>query len=664
MTNETNNTTVNVYLIKDEQISTYQNILGTSKVGTEITKVTNADYNYIRITSANIIGLKEVNVRVGEIAKDLKNIKESIETNSLAITEATNEINSNANRISLNKKNITFIESLLPSSVIVSNKEYDKATNGMGGASMWFEQFNKDFTVNKIKIKSPRSYKNFVLYKAKKNNNEIQITDKFEIGNLNRGDNLVTISFDIKSGELLGISSNNFLSYSIVNIASSGIDGLIGIEDKLNNIGQTSPITKNTNGYLSIQFQYFESIKSKTEIEAEFATINDSINNLDSEIKDLQGQVDVENSVNKLPFYVDFTTNDAVDKNLFKSGYIISQKVTKGYKPIIGLDSVTVLKTRSCGDNIRFIAHVSITAKDAVIAFGSVSKDSRKDATMGVIDFSNNTISLYGNTTGYNLTGANKLDKDISTIVSNSNSYIIEIGKRNRDKYISITNCISGERAELVAENDYRTYGFLYDNFAFGQLSGQQVFFEKLYVIVPNDLFSAIIGDSITQGASYSDYGVCWAKKVSDYIGNTSIFARHGGNIDDVIDIIYTLVRYAKPIYVIVTIGTNGGNTITKLNQLVELIKSIGSIPIINYIYLTNEETRKDNIQGYNDQIKTLGVLGARFDIATAINNDISLGADNSLFQPDLVHPNETGYEKIFQRFVSDVGIFIKKFTL
>ena len=159
------------------------------------------------------------------------------------------------------------------------------------------------------------------------------------------------------------------------------------------------------------------------------------------------------------------------------------------------------------------------------------------------------------------------------------------------------------------------------------------------------------LGDSITQG-----YGVpadkCWATKCCNYFGNSVNMGRSGGTLpDDTSKQIAQILPFMKPKYVVVTIGTNGGNTAENLAEMIENIEQLGAIPIVNRIYRKSSSTTS-----VNDLIANLNVLSSRFDYATSTDNKLGSSQNTSLYLADKVHLNETGNQVVFERFIADCG--------
>ena len=57
---------------------------------------------------------------------------------------------------------------------------------------------------------------------------------------------------------------------------------------------------------------------------------------------------------------------------------------------------------------------------------------------------------------------------------------------------------------------------------------------------------------------------------------------RGGGTSNTLLEYIVNELPYIKAEYVMVTIGTNGGNTLDNLSQLMEYIRSRGATPILD----------------------------------------------------------------------------------
>jgi hypothetical protein len=245
--------------------------------------------------------------------------------------------------------------------------------------------------------------------------------------------------------------------------------------------------------------------------------------------------------------------------------------------------------------------------------------------------------------------------------------YLIEVGRKNRAIYAALTNYKTAERAELLLDEAVigtrYAAGWFYDYPCFSQVSGTAALLKRVYATCKTDVYMMFCGNSITQG-----YGVAhdtgWAKKAADYFGNSQTVGRSGGVISYVVRQIRDLTPVLRPRVIVVTIGTNGGASITlaQLKALKAQIEATGAIPVINCIWPRPDEgtgTTLEVMKALNEMILSLGVISARFDIATSIDHDINQGGYLPYF-PDGMHLGTLGNQVTFERFIADCKLPVK----
>lgn len=311
-------------------------------------------------------------------------------------------------------------------------------------------------------------------------------------------------------------------------------------------------------------------------------------------------------------------------------------------------------------DNISIKAVVKLTSVNCNVLLGSADVYGGERCSTVQFDFANKTINIAPANNGATIPETVLQSADISSIVDYNLTYILEVGRKQRELYAKITNYYTGKSIEsIVSESDLGDYsypaGWLYDEPTIALLNGDSVKLEKIYCQV-KQYDTVFLGDSITEGygVPYSD---CWAYKSGEWTGASYVIAgRSGCTIDCLNRQADELLPYIKPKYVVITIGTNGGNTTNKLTTLIKKIKNTSATPILNYICMMPNSTSSQNV---NNIIASLGELGARLDIATAVNNDITQGQNQSLFQSDKLHPNVLGHEKCFERFQIDCDFML-----
>lgn len=164
-----------------------------------------------------------------------------------------------------------------------------------------------------------------------------------------------------------------------------------------------------------------------------------------------------------------------------------------------------------------------------------------------------------------------------------------------------------------------------------------------------------IVGDSITEcGYRQNSYS---ARIIERNLNNDGcIVAQGGATIDSLAASLNSEIIHMKPKYLSLLAGTNVGITSENIQTWKDFCETNGIIFIINRVPVSLNKEEYPWAEK-NQTIRNSGILGANFDIATAIDNDPSLGGNSDLFG-DNVHPNDQGQELMYNRFLSDVPLF------
>lgn len=251
-------------------------------------------------------------------------------------------------------------------------------------------------------------------------------------------------------------------------------------------------------------------------------------------------------------------------------------------------------------------------------------------------------------------------EKTIGFNFVNGNKYQIEIEKRDYEFYFRIKDYVTGAITELKfvgwgAGSQLSYYGFSWG----AGITAPKI--SKISVHMPENPIVAFVGDSITEGYGMnaltgdSSFTNRFAELARTAIGDCVISAASSGVIDDVIEKFDSEFSIYKPKFIFVTIGTNGSvamNSIAKYTQIKNLCESNGIKLILNHIPAGGPNAtiyfkeKNANIDAVSDD-------GVKFDIATAVNNDINNGGDSALFT-DGIHPNYNGSLKMYNRIKVD----------
>ncbi len=259
--------------------------------------------------------------------------------------------------------------------------------------------------------------------------------------------------------------------------------------------------------------------------------------------------------------------------------------------------------------------------------------------------------------------------------------YIVEIYHIYQQAKVCIIDIETGEKVEVSVTHDGQggvgagalqkgfAVGMQWDHYCFGLVEGSSVLVTQLTVCTLKKSVNVLLyGDSITQPEGYfptADFPEAWTQMIINKLkGNAMSSGRGGGTITMVLDYMKNELPYIDAKYVMVTIGTNGGNTEENLTELVNYIKGQGAIPILNNIPCNESGTQIDNNVLIEKVRAKLGVKGCKFDLATSINGD-GVEVDKSLMYWEdysgswgwqvYHHPNEKGGKKMFERTLIDI---------
>jgi hypothetical protein len=332
---------------------------------------------------------------------------------------------------------------------------------------------------------------------------------------------------------------------------------------------------------------------------------------------------------------------------------------------ITGQDTIVRLnKFYTLGERlIRY--HIKLS-KDAVAVFQSHTGDFKARVDMPRKIISIETLPATQKNAGF-------LDPD--------HEYIVEIFHIYQMAKVRIIDVFNGQSEEITVMLDgtggygagavqkgFRV-GLQWDYYCFGLQKGSSMLVKQICVqSLQCGLSLLIYGDSVTQPEGYfptKDFSESWTQLIIKNMKGKAISSgRGGGRIEMVLECIKNELPYVKAKYVMVTIGTNGGNTEENLSELVEYIKSQGSIPILNNVPC-NESGSQTKINILIEKVRhKYGINGCKFDLATSLNNDGKEVDKTTMWYEDYSgsygwqiyhHPNVKGSRLMFIRTLIDV---------
>lgn len=264
--------------------------------------------------------------------------------------------------------------------------------------------------------------------------------------------------------------------------------------------------------------------------------------------------------------------------------------------------------------------------------------------------------------------------------LNNTDEFIVSISKMYLDYVVEIRDLNNG----AVWKHTYTRNGtggagdgaigtlvnvpMQWDYYAFNCTSGSMSISQILITAPKCDLL--MYGDSISEPEAYypkNQFAYSWTQLVRKAMGNKAVSSGRSGTSLDAINLrIQNELPFIKPKYCMITIGTNGGYTVSEMTTLIQYIKSLDIIPILNHIPCYNNNGDTTGFIAVNQVIDDVraneNIKGCDFDKATSVNNDgvtlddttmwLETYSDNSTYRH---HPNMKGASRMFARILIDI---------
>lgn len=309
------------------------------------------------------------------------------------------------------------------------------------------------------------------------------------------------------------------------------------------------------------------------------------------------------------------------------------------------------------------------------------------------VKFSSDAVAVFQSDTKDFIFSVNVPDKKIAIetttpitwkkidFIDHNNEYIVEISRIYQKNRVRITDIRTNQSSVLELTNNGTggcgagtlNSGFhsggQHDYYCFGLQKGTSVLVKQINVVAGvKNVRILIYGDSITEPEGYfptEEYPYAWTQLIMAQVKGGAISSGRGGcQIKEVMERIKNELPFLKTKYVMVTIGTNGGNTEENLSELIEYILSQGSIPILNNIPSNESGTQLECNKTIEKIRQKYNIKGCKFDFATSLNND-GLEIDKStMYYEDYSdsygwhiyhHPNVKGSLQMFARTLMDI---------
>lgn len=318
----------------------------------------------------------------------------------------------------------------------------------------------------------------------------------------------------------------------------------------------------------------------------------------------------------------------------------------------------------------RTVAYLCKVSSDSVVSFYTAPyTDVTASNASLVVDIPNSTVKL------------NDFPTEICSFLTGGHVICVELSKRYQKFGIKITDMNTGDTFEKEYINNGaggagegaisvpNNVPMQYDYYGCRKVSGTAVLLIKM--TVKCDVADVICyGDSITEQEAYwptEIYDKSWTQLlISESSQKVVTSGRGGSNVSQILSRIRNELPYLNAKYCMITIGTNGWNTESNLTELIEYIKSLGVVPLLNHIPCYDNNGDTTGFRSVNQIIDTVrantGVKGCNFDLCTSLNYD------GQSLNPDMMfletysggsvykhHPNVAGSAAMIAQLRCDV---------
>lgn len=317
----------------------------------------------------------------------------------------------------------------------------------------------------------------------------------------------------------------------------------------------------------------------------------------------------------------------------------------------------------------RTVRYVASFSEDAVANFTSDSKDFTAFVDMPRQKWGIKIPQGFRNYVNREVTAA---------FLDPAHEYLVEVTRYYSTMTAVLSDLYTGEEARIEITNDGAggagvgsinagtRVGLHHDYYCFGLESGSEMKVSEMTVTARQCGYTLLIyGDSITEPDDYYPAAIfdkTWVKLIIDNVpGKAAASGRGGTQIKEILLRIKNELPYVQSKYVMVTIGTNSGNTEENLSELVEYIILQGSIPILNNIP-SNEHNSQVECNAMIEKIRQkYGLKGVRFDIPTSLAHDGKEVDESTMWVEEYPfgsyrhHPNVKGAKLMYLQTLIDV---------
>lgn len=369
---------------------------------------------------------------------------------------------------------------------------------------------------------------------------------------------------------------------------------------------------------------------------------------------------------NGLLFFEDFTHGASLDGNDFIGPSPAADCTPDGLVLPTGIEQALIIH-KTCGlDDWSLTSEITAPEGTEVICLGTrITQDKPcRHASLCCVDLAADELRLYRGSNGVNM------PEDIVQRVRlhglfPGGEFTLRLERVDSAIRASVINPATGAQISVTQplnEEESATSvrggciaGKMFDSPQVFALSGAPLI-RRLYGAVKTTPTAIFFGDSITQGAHNMPRDG-WAQMCAADIGNSMVAGRGSGDIWCCLNQVRDLMPVCRPKVMVISIGTNNRENTVSLEtvrglyeKFIRMAEYWGAIPIINCV----AASARPHVPETNRIIRSLGVLGSRFDLALVEGN--TEGGERLLhyFAPDKGHLSASGNRELYHRFMRD----------
>ncbi len=364
-------------------------------------------------------------------------------------------------------------------------------------------------------------------------------------------------------------------------------------------------------------------------------------------------------------FYEDFIRPASLDENDFFQALPKENSTAEGFVLPLGIENAIVLNRSTALDDWSMTAEFTALQGTEAVCLGTRITQGRpcKHASLCCVDLAAGELRLYRGSSGSVLPEEVLQRASLDGLIQKG-EFTLRLERVNlairatvvdpaTGKSVSVTQHIMQQETETSVAGGCKA-GKMFDSPQVFALSGAPLI-RRLYGVakfLPKVIF---FGDSITQGAhNLPENG--WAQMCAAEIGNSICCGRGSGDLWSCLNQVRTLAPALRPKAMVVTIGANNREDTVSLEtvkglyeKFVHIAQSLGILLILNRI-----TSCRPHVDATNRVIRSLGILGSRFDLALVENNAEGGKRIAEYFAADQVHLNTEGNKILHRYFMQD----------